>query len=128
MRSRHDDMSSLYLSRVLSPQVTDEQWSKKKELLSGALTHNYTSVQTVTPVRASIIVRCCHQVLCRSLAPYPLHSKEFLSSRYQTDANPRQGDLRLPGPPSGQGAGGGARTRDSRVPADLRAVSKSLAA
>ncbi|GFO43284.1 hypothetical protein PoB_006978900 [Plakobranchus ocellatus] len=35
-------------------------------------------------------------------------------------ASPQQGDLRLSGPPSGQGAGGGARTRDRRVPADLR--------
>ncbi|GFN81349.1 hypothetical protein PoB_000785500 [Plakobranchus ocellatus] len=34
-------------------------------------------------------------------------------------ASPQQGDLRLSGPPSGQGAGGGAGTR--RVPADLRA-------
>ncbi|GFO25098.1 hypothetical protein PoB_005160300 [Plakobranchus ocellatus] len=34
-----------------------------------------------------------------------------------------EGDLRLSGPPSGQGAGSGARTRDRRVPADLRADS-----
>ncbi|GFO30129.1 DNA primase [Plakobranchus ocellatus] len=34
---------------------------------------------------------------------------------------PHEGDLRLSGPPSGQGAGGGARTRDRKVPADLRA-------
>ncbi|GFO28430.1 hypothetical protein PoB_005493500 [Plakobranchus ocellatus] len=38
-------------------------------------------------------------------------------------ASPQQGDLRLSGPPTGQGAGGGARTRDRRVPADLRADS-----
>ncbi|GFN85246.1 MAM and LDL-receptor class a domain-containing protein 1-like [Plakobranchus ocellatus] len=38
-------------------------------------------------------------------------------------ASPKPGDLRLSGPPSGQGAGGGARTRDRRVPADLRADS-----
>ncbi|GFN78078.1 hypothetical protein PoB_000458400 [Plakobranchus ocellatus] len=38
-------------------------------------------------------------------------------------ASPQQGDFRLSGPPSGQGAGGGARTRDRRVPADLRADS-----
>ncbi|GFO28106.1 DC-STAMP domain-containing protein 1-like [Plakobranchus ocellatus] len=37
--------------------------------------------------------------------------------------HPQQGDLRLSGPPSGQGAGGGARTHDRRVPADLRADS-----
>ncbi|GFO33427.1 hypothetical protein PoB_005993200 [Plakobranchus ocellatus] len=36
-------------------------------------------------------------------------------------ASPQQGDLRLSGPPSGQGTGGGARTRDRRVPAYLRA-------
>ncbi|GFO30740.1 hypothetical protein PoB_005724500 [Plakobranchus ocellatus] len=36
---------------------------------------------------------------------------------------PQQGDLRFLGPPSGQGAGGGAGTRDRRVPADLRAFS-----
>ncbi|GFO21315.1 hypothetical protein PoB_004782000 [Plakobranchus ocellatus] len=33
------------------------------------------------------------------------------------------GDLRFLGPPSGQGAGRGARTRDRRLPADLRADS-----
>ncbi|GFO42694.1 hypothetical protein PoB_006919900 [Plakobranchus ocellatus] len=40
-----------------------------------------------------------------------------------TSLSPQQGDFRLSGPPSGQGAGGGARTRDRRVPADLRADS-----
>ncbi|GFN86321.1 hypothetical protein PoB_001282700 [Plakobranchus ocellatus] len=38
-------------------------------------------------------------------------------------ARPQQGDIRLLGLPSGQGAGGRARTRDRRVPADLRADS-----
>ncbi|GFO48061.1 hypothetical protein PoB_007456600 [Plakobranchus ocellatus] len=37
--------------------------------------------------------------------------------------SPQRGDLRHSGPPSGQGAGGGARTRDGRVPADLRTYS-----
>ncbi|GFN86932.1 endonuclease-reverse transcriptase [Plakobranchus ocellatus] len=41
------------------------------------------------------------------------------------DPSPQQGDLRLSGPPSGQGAGSGARTRDRRVPADLRADSQA---
>ncbi|GFO00275.1 hypothetical protein PoB_002678000 [Plakobranchus ocellatus] len=36
-------------------------------------------------------------------------------------ASPQQGDLKLSCPPSGQGAGGGARTCDKMVPADLRA-------
>ncbi|GFO01285.1 hypothetical protein PoB_002779000 [Plakobranchus ocellatus] len=35
--------------------------------------------------------------------------------------SPLQDDLRLSGPPSGQGRSGGVRTRDRRVPADLRA-------
>ncbi|GFO28662.1 hypothetical protein PoB_005516700 [Plakobranchus ocellatus] len=38
-------------------------------------------------------------------------------------ASQQQGDLRLSGSPPGQDAGGGARTRDRRVPADLRADS-----
>ncbi|GFN80120.1 hypothetical protein PoB_000662600 [Plakobranchus ocellatus] len=36
------------------------------------------------------------------------------------DASPQQGDIRLSGPPSGQGAGGGARTSNRRVSEDLR--------
>ncbi|GFO14946.1 LOW QUALITY PROTEIN: hypothetical protein PoB_004145100 [Plakobranchus ocellatus] len=40
-------------------------------------------------------------------------------------ASPQQGDLRLSGPLSGQGAGTGARTRNRRVPADLRADSQA---
>ncbi|GFO03086.1 hypothetical protein PoB_002959100 [Plakobranchus ocellatus] len=40
-------------------------------------------------------------------------------------ASPQQGDLRLLGPSSGRGADGGARTRDRRVPADLRADSQA---
>ncbi|GFO50692.1 hypothetical protein PoB_007719700 [Plakobranchus ocellatus] len=39
------------------------------------------------------------------------------------DASPQQGGLKLSGPPSGQSASGGARTRDRRVPADHRADS-----
>ncbi|GFO22576.1 hypothetical protein PoB_004908100 [Plakobranchus ocellatus] len=44
-------------------------------------------------------------------------------SRILYIASPQQGDLRLLGPPSGQGAVGGARTRDRKFPADLRADS-----
>ncbi|GFO10520.1 hypothetical protein PoB_003702500 [Plakobranchus ocellatus] len=40
-------------------------------------------------------------------------------------ASLQQGDLRLLGPPSGQGTGDGARTRDRRVSADLRADSQA---
>ncbi|GFN95841.1 hypothetical protein PoB_002234700 [Plakobranchus ocellatus] len=38
---------------------------------------------------------------------------------------PQQGDLRLLGPLSGRGTDGGARTRDRKVPADLRADSQA---
>ncbi|GFN92448.1 hypothetical protein PoB_001895400 [Plakobranchus ocellatus] len=37
--------------------------------------------------------------------------------------NPQQGDLRLSGPPSGQNDNDGTRTRNRRVPADIRADS-----
>ncbi|GFO33448.1 hypothetical protein PoB_005995300 [Plakobranchus ocellatus] len=37
--------------------------------------------------------------------------------------SPQQGDFRLSGPPSGQGAGSGARIHDRKVSADLRADS-----
>ncbi|GFN76367.1 hypothetical protein PoB_000287300 [Plakobranchus ocellatus] len=40
-------------------------------------------------------------------------------------ASPQQGDIRLQGPPSGRGADDGARTRDRRVPADVRADSQA---
>ncbi|GFO43918.1 hypothetical protein PoB_007042300 [Plakobranchus ocellatus] len=40
-------------------------------------------------------------------------------------ASPQHGDLRLSSPPSGQGVSGGARIRDRRVPADLRADSQA---
>ncbi|GFO11695.1 hypothetical protein PoB_003820000 [Plakobranchus ocellatus] len=46
-------------------------------------------------------------------------------NNYRVPAVPQQGDLRLSGPPSGQGAGSGARTRDRRIPADLRADSQA---
>ncbi|GFN95341.1 chemosensory receptor a [Plakobranchus ocellatus] len=49
----------------------------------------------------------------------PQFEPEFATMR----ASPKHGDLRLLGPPSGQGAGNGARTRDRRVPADLMADS-----
>ncbi|GFO45516.1 hypothetical protein PoB_007202100 [Plakobranchus ocellatus] len=42
-----------------------------------------------------------------------------------TAKSPQQGDLRLSDPPSGQIADDRARTRDRRVPADLRADSLS---
>ncbi|GFO30999.1 chemosensory receptor b [Plakobranchus ocellatus] len=49
--------------------------------------------------------------------------EEEIYQEQQQQSSPQQGDLRLSGFPSGQGAGGGARTRNRRVPADLRADS-----
>ncbi|GFN79712.1 hypothetical protein PoB_000621800 [Plakobranchus ocellatus] len=57
---------------------------------------------------------------------YSVHCKHFNWGSvgwFLRIACPQQGDPRLSGPPSGGGAGGGARTRDRRVPADLRADS-----
>ncbi|GFO23065.1 hypothetical protein PoB_004957000 [Plakobranchus ocellatus] len=48
-----------------------------------------------------------------------------VSGQRTLQTSPQQGDPRLSGPPSGQGAGSGARTRDRRVPADLRADSQA---
>ncbi|GFN81381.1 hypothetical protein PoB_000788700 [Plakobranchus ocellatus] len=45
------------------------------------------------------------------------------SLRWDCRASPQQGDLRLSGPLSGQGAGGGARPLDRRIPADIQADS-----
>ncbi|GFO10483.1 hypothetical protein PoB_003698800 [Plakobranchus ocellatus] len=50
---------------------------------------------------------------------------EELSFEFLYIASPQQGDLRLSGPPPGQGADSGARTRDRRVSADLRADSQA---
>ncbi|GFN73564.1 hypothetical protein PoB_000007000 [Plakobranchus ocellatus] len=47
----------------------------------------------------------------------PFKSQEF---GFLYIASPQQDDLRLLGPPLDQGTGGGARTRDRRVVADLR--------
>ncbi|GFN87782.1 hypothetical protein PoB_001428800 [Plakobranchus ocellatus] len=64
---------------------------------------------------------------CRHLITF-LIKYQLLHLYYHVDweqfgTSPQQGDLRLSGPPSGQDAGGGAQTRDRRVPADLRADS-----
>ncbi|GFN98164.1 hypothetical protein PoB_002467000 [Plakobranchus ocellatus] len=58
--------------------------------------------------------------------------KHFLEQRANyhkpdkiTSRSTNKCDLRLSGPPSGQGVGGGARDRDRRIPADFRADSLS---
>ncbi|GFN79519.1 cytochrome p450 cyp12a2 [Plakobranchus ocellatus] len=71
------------------------------------------------------------EVLFQNEGRYPIRPPIDLGDLYCKRNNilggfnetPQQGDLRLSGPPSGQGAGGGARTRDRMVPADLRADS-----
>ncbi|GFN75713.1 hypothetical protein PoB_000221900 [Plakobranchus ocellatus] len=60
------------------------------------------------------------QKQARDKKPNEWRNKTPFSKRKK---NPQQGDLRLLGPPSGQGAGSGARTRDRRSAADLRAES-----
>ncbi|GFO16158.1 hypothetical protein PoB_004266300 [Plakobranchus ocellatus] len=56
------------------------------------------------------------------LVPWPERGPESLRSPCLSTI----GDLRLSGPPSGQGAaGGGARIRNRRVPADIRVDSLS---
>ncbi|GFO25604.1 hypothetical protein PoB_005210900 [Plakobranchus ocellatus] len=48
---------------------------------------------------------------------------DLCETNFLYKASPDQGDLRLSGPPSGQGAGDKARTRDRKAPANLRADS-----
>ncbi|GFO01715.1 hypothetical protein PoB_002822000 [Plakobranchus ocellatus] len=51
--------------------------------------------------------------------------KDFGFGFFLYTASPQQSDLRLSGHPSGRSAGGGSRTRDRRVPAELRADSRA---
>ncbi|GFN91377.1 hypothetical protein PoB_001788300 [Plakobranchus ocellatus] len=51
---------------------------------------------------------------------YLLHHQHSITQKAKWFKNTQQGDLRLSGPLSDQGAGGGARTRDRMVPSDLR--------
>ncbi|GFO07492.1 hypothetical protein PoB_003399700 [Plakobranchus ocellatus] len=44
---------------------------------------------------------------------------EYQAFKQYLRASPQPGELWFSGPPSGQGADGGARTRDTRVPEDL---------
>ncbi|GFO13455.1 hypothetical protein PoB_003996000 [Plakobranchus ocellatus] len=49
------------------------------------------------------------------------HNKNFLLAG--VSASPQKVYIRLSGPPSGQDASGGTRTRDRRIPEDIRADS-----
>ncbi|GFO10317.1 hypothetical protein PoB_003682200 [Plakobranchus ocellatus] len=48
------------------------------------------------------------------------------SQEIQSKGSPQQGDLRLSGPLTGQGTGGGVQTRDRRIPADIRAGAPAI--
>ncbi|GFN76363.1 hypothetical protein PoB_000286900 [Plakobranchus ocellatus] len=71
------------------------------------------------------IDRCHTSLVDCNLLDYVPPRRQFGFLTFLYIASPQQGDLRLSGPPSGQGAGSGARTRDRRVPADLRADSQA---
>ncbi|GFO02174.1 hypothetical protein PoB_002867900 [Plakobranchus ocellatus] len=64
-------------------------------------------------------LRMLHAKNCQDLHSYFLDA--WTKKRTPFYLNPQQGDLRLLGTPSGQGACGMARTRDRMVPIDLRA-------
>ncbi|GFO50555.1 hypothetical protein PoB_007706000 [Plakobranchus ocellatus] len=67
----------------------------------------------------SYLLRSVYVQDCLKAHAWDTYGQEVYGFLYIT--SPQQGDLGLPGPPSSQGAGGGARTRDRMVPADLRA-------
>ncbi|GFN97352.1 hypothetical protein PoB_002385800 [Plakobranchus ocellatus] len=70
----------------------------------------------------------CKTLVTKSVTCIPKGCVLFITRKGVSvlKASPQQGDLRLSGPPSGQGASSGAPTRDRRVPADLRRTRKPL--
>ncbi|GFO35319.1 hypothetical protein PoB_006182400 [Plakobranchus ocellatus] len=90
------------LSAMLLASLEEQRESRKVDLLLYLTFHGVYGIKFELPVR------------CKNVAE---------SRILGVNASPLQGDLRLSGPPSGQGAGGGARTYDRKVPADLRADS-----
>ncbi|GFO26288.1 hypothetical protein PoB_005279300 [Plakobranchus ocellatus] len=90
-----------------------------------ALHHDVSSQADVLPLTSvsdiSFGPSLVH-ALSRSFAVSPkCMTHEITQALQPSPASPQQGDLRLSGPPSGHGASGGAKTRDRRIPADLRA-------
>ncbi|GFO35076.1 hypothetical protein PoB_006158100 [Plakobranchus ocellatus] len=84
-----------------------------------SLTGSKQSDSEIRPLIGTGVLLCSHgPIKCQFTQKFEVNLVWFLYI-----ASPQQGDLRLSGPPSGQGAGGGARTRDRRVSADLRADS-----
>ncbi|GFO21098.1 hypothetical protein PoB_004760300 [Plakobranchus ocellatus] len=60
----------------------------------------------------------------RPLCMSPVHREQLAPGIWQGKTSvPQQADLRLSGPPSGQGAGNGVRTRNKRIPTEIRADS-----
>ncbi|GFO31640.1 hypothetical protein PoB_005814500 [Plakobranchus ocellatus] len=113
-----------------SPSHTDDLRGYRELLPSGA-TENWV-ISGATQNKSSI-----HPSLApgtRETAPYEHYTKPTVKSPSVIPplynwvwllytASPQQGDLRILGPQSDQGAGSGASTRDRRVPEDLRADS-----
>ncbi|GFO34302.1 hypothetical protein PoB_006080700 [Plakobranchus ocellatus] len=60
---------------------------------------------------------------CRSQSGFAILSTTPNDLSREQSKSTQQDDLRLSGPPSGRGAGGGTQTRDRRVNADLKADS-----
>ncbi|GFN81701.1 hypothetical protein PoB_000820700 [Plakobranchus ocellatus] len=71
----------------------------------------------------NVIVKTCST--CEdNIIMYPYSSEGNITLYpYSSEVSPQQGDLRLSGPSTGQGADGGARTSDRGIPANLRAHS-----
>ncbi|GFO21646.1 hypothetical protein PoB_004815100 [Plakobranchus ocellatus] len=93
--------------------IGDRRWHSGFSTGSGGPSCQRSGIRI--PVRAKSIF----------IAPLCPPCTKWVARSLKIRRNPQQGDLRLSGPPSGQGAGGGARTCDRRVPADLRAESQA---
>ncbi|GFO26928.1 hypothetical protein PoB_005343300 [Plakobranchus ocellatus] len=88
---------------------------------------NYIKRPVGKPVLTSseVLSQVPHYIALIVAILFPGHHVWFKEKRQRYSASPQHGDLRLSGPPSGQGAGGGARARDRGVTADLRTATPS---
>ncbi|GFO01954.1 mRNA-decapping enzyme 1b [Plakobranchus ocellatus] len=84
---------------------------------------NLAALQQRDPYISEIIDRAVKVTLYKFSQQHSKWSVTDIEGSLFVYRSPQQGDFRLSGPPSGQGADGGVRTRDRRVPADLRADS-----
>ncbi|GFO44150.1 hypothetical protein PoB_007065500 [Plakobranchus ocellatus] len=90
--------------------------------------HNTRSLALIRTYRQQLKQRGFYRLLGslhQSKQGAPVARDRHISRRvgFLCIASPQQDDLRLSGPPSRQDASGGARTRDRRIPADLKADS-----